>query len=55
LITKNFPSVKIEIKDEYTLITNLKKDTYNDDEIKNIYHKRWYDWLKPTTLHALRV
>lgn len=38
---KKFESVVIEIKEEYTLITNLKNNEYNDEKIKNIYHKRW--------------
>jgi len=38
---KKFKSVKVKIKDDYNLITNLKKELYTDDKIKEIYHKRW--------------
>jgi len=38
---KKFKSVNIKIKDEYNLITNLKKELYNDENIKDLYHKRW--------------
>ena len=33
--------VNYQINEEYTLITNLNKDNYNDDKVKDIYHKRW--------------
>jgi hypothetical protein len=38
---KKFESVQIKIKDEYKLITNLTKDLYDDEKIKDLYHKRW--------------
>jgi hypothetical protein len=31
--------VNYQINEEYTLITNLNKDNYNDDTVKDIYHK----------------
>ena len=34
--------VNYQINEEYTLITNLNKDNYNDDKAKDIYHKRWH-------------
>ncbi len=38
---KKFQSVNIKLKDEYNLITNLKRDLYKDEDIKDLYHKRW--------------
>lgn len=37
---KKFNSVEIEIKNDYKLITNLNKDSYGDDAVKDMYHKR---------------
>ena len=39
--TFKFKSVILEYINEYTLITNLKKDNYNDEQIKELYKKRW--------------
>ena len=36
-----YKSVILEYSNEYTLITNLKKEEYKDDEIKELYKKRW--------------
>jgi hypothetical protein len=30
---------KVNYNEEYTLITNFNKDNYNDDKVKDIYHK----------------
>jgi hypothetical protein len=38
---KKFNKVTIEIKDQYKLITNLDKDQYDNNNIIDIYHKRW--------------
>ena len=38
---KKFSNIQIKIKNEYKLITNLTKNSYTDDEIKDLYHKRW--------------
>jgi hypothetical protein len=38
---KKYESVTIKHKYEYTLLTNLNIKTYNDENIKNIYKKRW--------------
>lgn len=38
---KKFKSVDIKITDEYNIVTNLSKEIYNDDKIKDLYHKRW--------------
>lgn len=37
----NFKSVILEYLNEYTLITNLKKEEFKDEEIKELYKKRW--------------
>jgi hypothetical protein len=41
--TKNitYKSVILEYTNEYTLITNLKKDDFKDEEIKELYKNRW--------------
>ncbi len=39
--TKKNIKKTLNIKSEYILITNLKKDKYNDNEISNIYNSRW--------------
>jgi hypothetical protein len=36
-----FKSAVIKIKYEYTLLTNLTLNLYNDDKIKELYKKRW--------------
>jgi len=36
-----FKNAEIKIKYEYTLLTNLNKDSYDDEKIKEIYKKRW--------------
>lgn len=36
-----YKSVILEYSNEYTLITNLKNDDYKDEEIKELYKKRW--------------
>jgi len=36
-----YKSVILEYSNEYTLITNLKKEEFKDDEIKELYKKRW--------------
>lgn len=38
---KKFTSVTLKTKNEYTLITNLDINDYNDEQIKDIYHQRW--------------
>jgi len=38
---KKFSSVTLKTKNEYTLITNLDINDYNDEKIKEIYHQRW--------------
>ena len=38
---KKFTSVTLQTKNEYTLITNLDINDYNDEKIKDIYHQRW--------------
>jgi hypothetical protein len=38
---KKFSSVEIKIINDYKLITNLSRELYNDDAIKDLYHKRW--------------
>lgn len=37
----SYKSAILEYTNEYTLITNLKKDEYNDEKIKELYKKRW--------------
>lgn len=37
----SYKSVILEYTNEYTLITNLNKDEYNDEKIKELYKKRW--------------
>lgn len=38
---KKFKSADIKIKYEYTLLTNLDFETYNDNKIKELYKQRW--------------
>jgi hypothetical protein len=38
---KKFESVTLKTKNEYTLITNINLNDYNDEQIKEIYHRRW--------------
>lgn len=38
---KKFLNVKLETKNEYTLVTNLDTNDYNNDKIKDIYRQRW--------------
>ena len=38
---KKFKSVTLKTKNEYTLVTNLDINDYNDEKIKDIYHQRW--------------
>jgi len=38
---KKFKKADIKIKYEYTLLTNLKIDTHNDQNIKDLYKQRW--------------
>ena len=37
----SYKSVILEYTNEYTLITNLNGDEYNDEKIKELYKKRW--------------
>lgn len=42
LINNNkFLNVTLKTKNDYTLITNLDLNNYNDEKIKEIYHSRW--------------
>jgi hypothetical protein len=38
---KKFTDVTLKTKNEYTLITNLNINDYNNEKIKEIYHQRW--------------
>lgn len=38
---KKFNSVLLQTENDYTLITNLNANEYNDKKIKDIYHSRW--------------
>ena len=38
---KKFKSVTLKTTNKYTLVTNLNIKDYDDNKIKNIYHKRW--------------
>lgn len=38
---KKFNSVSLQTVNDYTLITNLNVNEYNDIKIKDIYHSRW--------------
>ena len=37
----SFKKAEIYIKHEYTLLTNLNRDFYDDENIKELYKKRW--------------
>ena len=37
----SFKKAEIQIKHEYTLLTNLNKNLYDDEKIKELYKKRW--------------
>ena len=39
--TFKFKSVILEYTNDYTLITNLNKNKFSDEEIKELYKKRW--------------
>jgi Tfp pilus assembly protein PilW len=52
----NVKSYDVNMKYEYTLVTNLTHDTHADEEIKNLYKDRWYvqhSW-QPCTLCVAR-
>jgi hypothetical protein len=38
---KKFKSIDVEINDEYKLVSNLSKETYDNKFIKDLYNKRW--------------
>ena len=38
---KKFTDVTLKTKIEYTLVTNLDTNDYDDNQIKDIYHQGW--------------